>query len=110
MLLVTGGSDYEVLDSTEILRPRSGWQVITSAKLPRPMEGMRVTTVGNRVLLSGTSLTVTRVTGGFDSYHSSDILEYTHGDGWSKIGKLRVARYNHATSLIDFTDFERYCN
>ena len=39
------------LDSTELLRPGSGWQVIT-ARLPRPMTGVRVNNVDNRVLLS----------------------------------------------------------
>ena len=51
--MVTGGYDGDTdLDSTELLRPGSGWQEIT-ARLPRPMEGVRVTTVDNRVLLSG---------------------------------------------------------
>ncbi len=55
VLLVTGGydEDYNILDSTEILRHFSGWQEITSARLPRPMYGMRVTTFDNRVLLFG---------------------------------------------------------
>ena len=57
MLLVTGGSEgvynVKILDSTELLRPGSGWQEITSARLPRPMAVVRVTTVDNRVLLSG---------------------------------------------------------
>ena len=55
--MVTGGVYDNVLinylDSTELLRPGSDWQVITSARLPRPMDGVRVTTVDNRVLLSG---------------------------------------------------------
>ena len=57
VLLVTGG--YEDinnrlrLDSTELLRTGSDWQEITSARLPRPMYGVRVSTVDNRVLLSG---------------------------------------------------------
>ena len=50
--MVTGGEDYNRLDSTELLRPGSDWQVITS-RLPRPMVGVRVTAVDNRVLLSG---------------------------------------------------------
>ena len=49
------GSDINSLDSTELLRPGSGWKEITSAGLPRPMRGVRVTTVDNRVLLSGES-------------------------------------------------------
>ena len=52
--MVTGGySRIGYLDSTELLRPGSDWQEITSARLPRPMDGVRVTTVDNRVLLSG---------------------------------------------------------
>ena len=56
---MTGGLDLDVgdrldrLDSTEVLRPGSGWQEITSARLPRPMRGMKVITVNNRVLLFG---------------------------------------------------------
>ena len=55
VLLVTGGHDGDSnkLDSTEVLRPGSGWQEITSARLPRPMFGVRVSTVQNRVLLFG---------------------------------------------------------
>ena len=62
ILLVTGGYDDNYLDSTEVLRPASGWQEITSAsgwqeitsaRLPRPMAGVRVSTVNNRVLLFG---------------------------------------------------------
>ena len=54
--MVTGGYDgYNRHDSTELLRPGSGWQVIT-ARLPRPMTGVRVNNVDNRVLLSGGSL------------------------------------------------------
>ena len=55
VFLVTGGEDedYKDLDTTELLRPGSGWQVISSARLPRPSGGVRVTTVDNRVLLFG---------------------------------------------------------
>ena len=52
---MTGGydNDYNILDSTELLRPGSDWQEITSARLPRPMRGVSVSTVDNRVLLFG---------------------------------------------------------
>ena len=51
------------------------------------------------------------VTGGLgDETPSTDILEYTHGDGWSKIGTMRDARYDHGTSVVEFKDFERYCD
>ena len=57
MLLVTGGYGYgehlNRLDTTELLRPGSGWQEISSARLPRPMYGVRLSTVDNRVLLFG---------------------------------------------------------
>ena len=52
--MATGGYyGGNILDSTELLRPGSNWQEITSARLPRPMEAVRVTTVDNRVILSG---------------------------------------------------------
>ena len=51
--MVTGGYDGDTdLDSTELLRPGSGWQEITS-RLPRTLYGVRVMTVDNRVILSG---------------------------------------------------------
>ena len=52
------------------------------------------------------------VTGGRDDDldYSADILEYRDGDGWSKIGTMREARTEHGTSVIEFKDFERYCN
>ena len=55
VLLVTGGygDDDNILASTELLRPGSGWQEITSARLPRPMSYVSVSTVDNRVLLFG---------------------------------------------------------
>merc|ERR1712110_924705 len=104
VLMVTGGydDDYNRLDSTELLRPGSDWQVITSARLPRPMEGVRVTTVDNRVLLSGGR--------DDDGDRSADILEYRDGEGWNKIGTMRDAKYYHATSIIEFKEFEEYCN
>ena len=52
--MVTGGigDNINSLDSTELLRPGSDWQAITS-RLHRSMDGVKVTTVENRVLLSG---------------------------------------------------------
>ena len=52
--MVTGGTvdGLNFFDSTELLRPDSGWQEIT-ARLPRQMSGVRVNTVDNRVILSG---------------------------------------------------------
>ena len=53
---------------------------------------------------------LTRVTGGFDGDNrSDDILEFTDGDGWRKIGTMRDARGSHGTSVVEFKDFERYC-
>jgi len=110
VLMVTGGTvdGLNFFDSTELLRPDSGWQEIT-ARLPRQMSGVRVNTVDNRVILSG----------GFDDdefdddleyNYNADILEYTHSDGWRKIGTMRDGRGFHGTSLVEFKDFERYCN
>jgi len=110
VLMVTGGAGsvkgLNFFDSTELLRPNSGWHEIT-ARLPRQMSGVRVNTVDNRVLLSG----------GFDDFDyydeynaATDILEYTHGDGWRKIGTMRDGRCYHGTSLVKFKDFERNCN
>ena len=58
------------------------------------------------------SLTQTHVTGGNFRVgdYNEDILEYRDGDGWSKIGTMRDARNYHATSIIEFKEFEEYCN
>ena len=42
--------------------------------------------------------------------YSADILEYRDGDGWRKIGTMKDGRSSHGTSVIEFKDFERYCN
>ena len=56
--MVTGGRfDINNLDTTELLRPGSGWEVI-SARLPRPMDAVSVTNVDNRILLFGECLTI----------------------------------------------------
>jgi len=108
VLMVAGGLDGSRLDSTEILRPGSVWQEIT-AKLPRPMFAVRMATVDNRVLLFG----------GDSEWHtsnldfSSDILEYTGYNGytdWRKVGALKTSRSYHGISLINFKDFDDYCN
>ena len=53
-----------------------------------------------------------RVTGGYpgggDS--SDDILEYRDDDGWRKIGTMKNKRQKHGTSVVEFKDFERYCD
>ena len=45
------GIGYNRLDTTEVLRPGSGWQ--RGWALPRPLSNVRVATVDNRVLLFG---------------------------------------------------------
>jgi len=111
VLMVTGGiredrnheeGENIILDSTELLKLASGiaWQEVTSARLPRPMNGMRVETVDNRVLLFGGERRIAH--GGA----SADILEYTDDDGWRKIGTMKNERKDHATSKVDFEDFE----
>ena len=52
MLLVTGGEDTVILDSTEIFDSSVGsWR--TGAALPIPMQDMRATNLDNRVLIFG---------------------------------------------------------
>ena len=55
MLLVTGGSDsnYNWLDSTELLVPGSGSWRLATGLLPRPLAAMRVATVDNTLYLTG---------------------------------------------------------
>ena len=125
VLLVTGGynEDYNILDSTEILRPFSGWQEITTARLPWPLRGARVTTLDNRVLLFGeldilsfiqpnSTILHTGVIGGRDSDHNrrEDILELTDGDRWTKVGKLRQGRSYFGLGFIDYKMYTSYIN
>ena len=53
----------------------------------------------------------TYVTGGSsDNYRNSDnILEYRHGDGWGKVGKMKNERSYHATSLVGFEKYRFWC-
>ena len=117
---MTGGYDgYNTLDSTEVLRPCSGWQY--SARLPRPMRGVRVSTVDNRVLLFGewreililllslphTNLPVLQVGIGIPTVPTSWSI-YREGDGWREVlGALKNKRRQHATSLVKYQDFKR---
>ena len=62
-----------------------------------------------------TSLTLAHVTGGtikkgdYEYENSADVLEFTDGDGWSKLGAMRDARRYHGTSVVEFKDFGIYC-
>ena len=53
VLLVTGGQDGQILDSTEILemKENSVWKM--SAPLPSPRLGLRAATVGNSLHVFG---------------------------------------------------------
>ena len=54
VLLVTGGSSYDFLASTELYHPSAGeWREVPGGALPRPMWGVLVVTLNNRVLLFG---------------------------------------------------------
>ena len=53
MLLVTGGSGRDSLDSTELLVPGSGSWRLATGLLPQPMDSVRVATVANTLYLTG---------------------------------------------------------
>ena len=54
VLLVTGGTSYDLLASTELYHPSAGeWREVSGGALPRPMWGVHVVTLNNRVLLFG---------------------------------------------------------
>ena len=55
MLLVTGGwdSNYDDLDSTELLVPGSGSWRLATGLLPRPMSHVSVARVANTLYLTG---------------------------------------------------------
>ena len=122
VLLVTGGYDEHInyLDTTEVLRPGSGWQEISSAKLPRPMYGVRLSTVDNRVFLFGE---LNRNTichhyplcvaggGGGDVHFYDEILELSENESWIKVGEMKKARVNFGLSpIVNFKMFETICN
>ena len=52
---MTGGidSNYDKVDSTELLGPGSGSWRLLAALLPRPMKDMRLATVDNVLYLTG---------------------------------------------------------
>ena len=59
VLLVTGGYNYDYLDTTELLVPGSGSWRLAAGLLPRPMVDVRVATVDNKVFLTGENLVST---------------------------------------------------
>ena len=59
-----------------------------------------------------TSLKLACVSGGYlgvGKGDSEDILEYRDGDGWRKIGTMKIARENHGQSLVKYEKFEQFC-
>ena len=47
--------------------------------------------------------------GGFDTGEGrKDILEFVDGNSWRKVGTMKDVRYDHATSLVEFKDYEDY--
>ena len=62
---------------------------------------------------------INHVTGGDSEWHTSnldfsaEILEYTRYNGytdWRKVGALKTSRSYHGISLVNFKDFDDYCN
>ena len=59
MFLVTGGTDYLNLDSTEIFDPdRGSWSA--GAVLPSPVRRLRAASIDNRVLVFGIDILLQR--------------------------------------------------
>ena len=60
MLLVTGGTDYLNLDSTEIFDPSLGiWKA--GAALPSPWSSPKAATVANRILIFGIDILFAKI-------------------------------------------------
>ena len=130
VLMVTGGSvgvySNNFLDSTELLRPDSGWQEIT-ARLPRQMSGVRVNTVDNRVILSGEWLKMIIL---LHFPHTGPLcyrgiwwrycykitrLQYCYWHlgihTWWRLEENRyIEGWKRFSWRFEFKDFERYCN
>ena len=126
VLLVTGGlrKHRSRLASTEMLSltPGSGWREVSSARLPRPMSYFHVIALGDRILLFGEWLhdpfkkfkSHDLITGGHDgdkgTFHHDDILDFSKETlAWTKIGILENGRYRHAVSVVNYSDFKKFC-
>jgi len=100
VFLVTGGSNYGdyngvgSLSSTELLSSTSSsWTMATN--LPRRMIGVRGVTLGGELYM----------TGGRDTNgdYRDEILQWS-GSAWVEVGKMKMARANHAVSTIRLED------
>ena len=50
------------------------------------------------------------VKGGYDDDDRSDDILEARGGEWRKVGTLTDGRYFHALSIVNFSDFAKYCN
>ena len=119
---MTGGYDeYEmdVTDSTETYDHSVGRWVLTRAKLPALMAHLRATSIDNRIFIFGmifykplsfSSLKLV-VPGGRSTQETYDrILEYDiTGDSYKEIGHMLDKRFNHAVSVVQYSDFSLWC-
>ena len=129
MFLVTGGygypdltGGYGYLDSTETFDPLVGSWATSSAKLPRPMYGVRAEIISNRLLIFGKSLKfpihISNLSlhlihaGGNDEWDFyDDIVEYDpEKDTITTVGHMIKARGFHAVSVVDASEYTKWCD
>jgi len=100
VLIVAGGlsMNREVLSSTERMTIGSAaWTTVNA--LPRTLYDMASLTVGNLVYL----------TGGRDNYVSRSEVLVLDGEDWREVGQLKIARNEHAATMINTASLMEFC-
>ena len=112
----------DILQSTELLEEGgSAWSA--SWDLPYIVWGHRGLQLNNKVLMTGQNIVSSRLSlsslqGGnlarpnnrdSDLFLSDVILQLDLEAGWSKVGRMREARYRHAVSTVNWEDVQIYC-
>merc|ERR1712130_398489 len=104
VLLVTGGTGYDRLSSTEVAVYSSGsqlkWREVEGGQLPEPRFGLRATSIG----------AVLYVSGGKDYNSLTSILSWDPAtESWQPAGDLAAGRYYHAAVAVPASTIALYC-
>eukprot|EP00090_Calanus_glacialis_P028065 TRINITY_DN4486_c0_g1_i1.p1 TRINITY_DN4486_c0_g1~~TRINITY_DN4486_c0_g1_i1.p1 ORF type:complete len:136 (-),score=25.92 TRINITY_DN4486_c0_g1_i1:90-461(-) len=101
VLIVAGGRvNGKAISSTERMAiGAAAWTTVNA--LPRALYDMASLTVGNLVYLTGGK--------DEDGEPRSEIL-VLDGEDWRQVGQLKMARRNHAATMIDTASFMEFCN
>eukprot|EP00090_Calanus_glacialis_P028069 TRINITY_DN4486_c0_g1_i5.p1 TRINITY_DN4486_c0_g1~~TRINITY_DN4486_c0_g1_i5.p1 ORF type:complete len:135 (-),score=20.09 TRINITY_DN4486_c0_g1_i5:90-458(-) len=100
VLIVAGGRvNGKAISSTERMAiGAAAWTTVNA--LPRALYDMASLTVGNLVYL----------TGGRDNYVARSEVLVLDGEDWREVGQLKIARVEHAATMIETASFMEFCN